>query len=127
MVILIVDDDAAERAWVLRLFRKFVTGHTVLEAATGPEGLALMRSERPDLVFLDILLGHPMSGWEFAIEKSADQALRTIPLVVLSGLTPEEIRHGYRGLSEAMSGASLIISKPLEADMLRHALAALGS
>jgi len=52
-VLLIEDDPAVRRAvgWALRH-----RGHEVVEAATGEEGLRLLRSRRPDVVVLDLML-----------------------------------------------------------------------
>jgi CheY-like chemotaxis protein len=50
--ILVVDDEAEIRRSV-RMILEY-EGYDVQEASTGPEGLALIEKEPPDLVFLDI-------------------------------------------------------------------------
>jgi two-component system OmpR family response regulator len=52
--ILVVDDDSHIRD-VIR-FALAREGHTVVEAENGVRGLALARSERPDLIVLDIMM-----------------------------------------------------------------------
>jgi CheY-like chemotaxis protein len=84
-----------------------------------------MRSERPDLVVLDIILGPgEMTGWDVAREKLLDPAIRSIPLIVVSGLAADAVREGGRAASDALSGAMLILSKPIDADVLERAVAA---
>ena len=55
MKLLLVDDHAVVRAGLQRLLAASA-GTTVLEAANGRDALALIRSERPDLVVLDMNL-----------------------------------------------------------------------
>ena len=50
--ILVVDDEAEIRRSV-RMILEY-EGYEVLEASSGPEGVALAERETPDLVFLDI-------------------------------------------------------------------------
>lgn len=54
--ILIVDDEVHLRALLRKLVRINLGAPTVVEAADGPGAVALYKSERPDLVLLDINL-----------------------------------------------------------------------
>ena len=55
MKILLVDDHAIVRSGLRRLFAT-LPGARISEAATGREALALVRSERPELIVLDLNL-----------------------------------------------------------------------
>src|SRR4051794_11829238 len=55
MTILLVDDHALVRAGLKRLLAT-IDGGEILEAANGRDALALVRSERPSLVVLDLNL-----------------------------------------------------------------------
>lgn len=85
--ILVVDDndDGAESlAMVLGL-----TGYEARTANDGPSALALARSFRPELVFLDI--GLPgMNGYEVARRLREDPELARITLVALTGWGSED-------------------------------------
>src|SRR5262249_17719772 len=59
--LLVVDDDADNREILSRLLR--LKGHTVLEAGSGPEALALVDESAVDLVILDIMMPD-VSGYE---------------------------------------------------------------
>src|ERR1700733_13441697 len=83
MYILVVDDDESVRKAIgLLLYQR---GHTVAWSATGEGALTLMRSEKPDLVLLDLHLPGRMSGWDVASEKLKDETLRNIPFIIITG------------------------------------------
>ncbi len=52
-LLLIEDDDAIRTALELSLTRQ---GHRVATAASGEDGLKLLREQRPDLIVLDVML-----------------------------------------------------------------------
>ena len=69
--ILVIDDEAEIRRSV-RMILEY-EGYEVIEASSGPEGVALAERETPDLVFLDI----KMPGHGRARRAAADQGRRT--------------------------------------------------
>ena len=81
---LIVDDDEASR-YVLRSLLGD-TRFVVLEAAGGEEGLRIAAAERPDLVFLDLVMPG-MDGYEVLERLAADPATREIPVIVNTSRT----------------------------------------
>jgi len=58
-------------------------GWTVLGAATGPEGLALIRERQPSVVLLDLLMPG-MDGFEVVEALRADPETRSLPVVILT-------------------------------------------
>jgi CheY-like chemotaxis protein len=58
-------------------------GWTVLGAATGQEGLALIRERQPSAVLLDLLMPG-MDGFEVVEALRADPATKTVPVVILT-------------------------------------------
>ena len=98
------------------------SGHTVCWAASGEAGLRLMRSEKVDLIILDMLLGAGMTGWDVAREKLLDGSIRSIPVIVVSGLPAHEVREGAQVVSNALAGAMLIMTKPINVKELEHAI-----
>lgn len=101
--ILIIDDEEPIRFSLRGILED--EGHTILEAGTAEEGLAIVDSEAPDLVFLDIWLPG-MDGL------SAQAILRTehpnLPVVMISG-------HGTieTAVTAIQQGAYDFIEKPL--------------
>jgi CheY-like chemotaxis protein len=58
-------------------------GWTVLGAATGQEGLALIRERQPSVVLLDLLMPG-MDGFEVVEALRADPGTRSVPVVILT-------------------------------------------
>ena len=87
--ILIVEDDASIR----RLVRKFLTrkGYLVTEAENGRLGLEEMRTGQPHLVLLDLMMPE-VDGWEVLRTRAREDALRAIPVVVVSANTGPELK-----------------------------------
>lgn len=78
--ILVVDDDSAVRATIRLLLER--SGHSVIVAGDGRNGLARLESEDFDLLFLDIFMPG-MDGLETM--RLIHQRQPPIPIVVISG------------------------------------------
>jgi len=81
--ILIVDDEPR----YLRLMEaNLVTeGFQVIKATNGQEAVDLVASHQPDLVLLDIIMP-VMDGYEVLEQLKSDEALRRIPVIVVSAI-----------------------------------------
>ena len=82
--ILIVDDEPDVCTYLSRLFRE--NGYEVACARDGDEATAAVAHDRPDLVTLDLSMPNK-SGVRFYREMKADEALRDIPVVMVTGVT----------------------------------------
>ena len=104
--ILVIDDETEIRRSV-RMILEY-EGYDVQEASTGPEGVALIEREPPDLVFLDIKMGG-MDGLE-ALQKIR-QSNEALPVVIISG-------HGTvsTAVEATKLGAFDFIEKPLASE-----------
>lgn len=121
MHILIVDDDPLLRKVLATMVEE--AGHTTCWASNGEGALSHMRTENPDAVILDINLGKGlMSGWGVLREKLLSGRVRSIPVVILSGMTADEIHEGARVVDDALSGALVILGKPVSMDLMLAAL-----
>src|SRR5688572_7486482 len=65
-------------------------GYTFLEAPNGREALDLMRSDHPDVVVLDLMMP-VLSGWDVLRERSGDEDLRRIPVIIVSANRDPEV------------------------------------
>jgi CheY-like chemotaxis protein len=101
--VLIVDDQDAMRL-VLRRFLDPAT-HTVLEAATGEEGLEKARAERPDVILLDINLPD-VNGREVLRRLKSDPETQATPVVIV---TSTRLERGER--EQLLRAAAGIVSK----------------
>lgn len=91
--VLVVDDEAPIR--LLCRVNLEAEGMEVIEAADGNAGLALARSELPDVILLDVMMP-AMDGWQVAEELFDDAQAGEIPLVFLTARA--ELRDRARGL-----------------------------
>ncbi len=96
--VLLVDDEPE----ILRLFVRMLSSLeqplTILQAMNGHRALQLLRSRKPDIMLLDLVMPE-MDGFQVLREKSQDPAIRDIPVVVISSLNP----HGESNVSRAFS------------------------
>ena len=98
--ILIVEDEANIRE-LLRLYLER-EGYTVLEAENGVEGIKKWKSDKPDMLLLDVMMP-VMDGWEVCREIRAES---DVPIIMLTA-------KGDR-VSGLEMGADDYIVKPLE-------------
>jgi CheY-like chemotaxis protein len=70
-------------------------GFRVIGALNGRDGLELAREANPDVVLLDLMMPG-LDGWEVTRRMKADEALRGIPVIVLTGV--DETSEGSRDL-----------------------------
>ena len=79
--ILVVEDQEDLRGILRVLFMK--SGYTVIEAADGATGVASAKSDRPDIILMDIQMP-VMDGYEATRRIKADPSLTQIPVVAVS-------------------------------------------
>lgn len=117
--ILVVDDRATNRDLIVTLLK--YKGHRALEAADGAEGLALARSQHPELVISDILMP-TMDGYELVRQLRADRELAETKVIFYTAHYHER---EARNLANSC-GVSHVLLKPCEpAEILRTIDAAL--
>jgi len=104
--ILIVDDEP-DLLSVLR-FGLEAEGFEVLEAADGERGLDLARTERPDLLVLDLMLPR-MDGYKVCRALKFDERYRRLPIFILSARSGDTDRRLAMDL-----GADDFVTKPYE-------------
>jgi class 3 adenylate cyclase len=114
--ILVVDDNAENREMLSRRLQR--AGHRVHVVASGPEALALLQREPVDLVLLDVLMPG-MNGYEVLQRLTADSALRSIPVVMISAL--DEMDSVVRCIE---LGAEDYLPKPFDPVLLRARIGA---
>jgi two-component system alkaline phosphatase synthesis response regulator PhoP len=79
--VLVVDDDKA----IVKVLRSYLeqAGYAVSTAPDGERALHLLRSERPDLLVLDLMLPD-RDGWEITRLVRSDQTLGAMPIIMLT-------------------------------------------
>ena len=109
--VLVVDDQPAN----VKLLEQLLTmsGYRVATASSGPEALAKLPAENPDIVLLDVVMPQ-MSGYEVCRAIRANPGTELLPIVMVTALDPAEER--LKGIE---SGADDFLSKPInQAELL---------
>jgi DNA-binding response OmpR family regulator len=120
--VLIVDDDPVVRRMLQLTFES--EGFLVATAADGVEALSDIRAEPPAIIVLDIMMPK-LDGMKVMRELKSDDALRHIPVILLSAkATSLDIEVGLKG------GAADYVTKPCDpidlVDRVRNLLATTG-
>ena len=79
--ILLVEDNEMNRDMLARRLRR--KGFDVVVAVDGQQGVDMARSERPDLVLMDLSLP-VMDGWTATTHLKSDADTRHIPVIALT-------------------------------------------
>ena len=111
--ILIVDDEIHIRMLLEQTLEDLEEEHGVLilTAANGEEGLELIRREKPDVVFLDIMMPK-LNGYEVCRKVKEDPALASVLNIVLLTAKGQEVDR-RQGLE---LGAKKYMTKPFDPD-----------
>jgi len=104
--ILIADDNADMRDYLSRILGQ---AYDVTAAADGKEAMVQIRANAPDLVLSDVMMPN-LDGFGLVSAIRADEASRSIPVILLSARAGEEAR--IEGLN---AGADDYVVKPFSA------------
>ncbi|MDO8535638.1 MAG: response regulator [Candidatus Omnitrophota bacterium] len=110
--ILVIDDEGD----LLKLARTRLeaSGYKVLTLDSGDRAVEYVRSEKPDLILLDIVMPGK-NGCAVCKELKADKATRLIPVIVFTAQYPEE---EYVKTNTEEIGADDYVLKPFDAQTL---------
>jgi two-component system sensor histidine kinase/response regulator len=115
-LILIVDDNSANRDMLSRRLER--QGHRVAMAANGREAMEAVETQAFDLVLLDVMMPE-MDGYTVLQRLKADEALRQIPVIMISAL--EEMESVVRCIQ---MGAEDYLPKPFDPTLLKARISA---
>ena len=115
--ILVVDDEPA----IVMMIKTRLTraGYESVEAGSGSEALQQARSERPDLILLDVMMPPP-NGYQVCRMLKDDPEFKSVPIILLTAKGSETDK--FWG-SEA--GADRYLTKPYNAQELMGVVAEL--
>jgi two-component system cell cycle response regulator DivK len=104
--VLVIEDNPANMT--LATFLLESAGHTVLAATDAETGLTIARSQKPDLILMDIQLPG-MDGLEATGILKADDTTKSIPVIALTALAMKGDEERIRA-----AGCDGYIAKPLD-------------
>lgn len=114
--LLVVDDNGVNRFMLSRYIQQ--EGHEVTAAENGRQALELISTQPFDLVLLDVLMPE-LDGYAVLEQLKADERLRDIPVIMISGV--EEIESVVRCIE---LGAEDYLPKPFNQTLLRARIGA---
>jgi len=112
--ILVVDDDRD----FIKITRMILQsgGYDVITAASGEEGLNVMRREKPDMVILDVMMAYILEGLDIRRQMADDPDLKNIPVIMSTSLTGERVQRTLP--SDEFVPDSAWLHKPIDPDKL---------
>lgn len=115
-LILVVDDNSANRDMLSRRLER--QGHRVALAENGREAMEVVQTQSFDLVLLDIMMPE-IDGYTVLQQLKADEALRHIPVIMISAL--DEMESVVRCIQ---MGAEDYLPKPFDPTLLKARIGA---
>jgi len=112
--VLIVDDEPGVRQLVNRILSK---SYAVIEAQDGAEAVDVTRSQKPDIILMDMMMPK-VDGLTACYVIKKDEATKEIPVVMITAV-------GYdlnKRLSQDIMGADGYITKPFTPQDLEGAI-----
>ena len=112
--VLIVDDSPTEIQKIKSLLKK--SGHDVMEALSGEEGIDVAKANLPDVVLMDIVMPG-LNGFQATRQLTQDPATRHIPVVIVTSKNQETDK-----LWGKRQGARGYLVKPLDEKLLTRTI-----
>ena len=121
--VLVVDDDPDVRLFSVTVLEE--NGYIPLEAEDGESGLEMIKSEKPDLVILDVLMPR-QSGVRLYRELKTSKTLKDVKVIILSGIAKKTFLRSQKALTE-FGGAEIpepeiYLEKPVEPEELSETI-----
>ena len=107
--LLLIDDDDDLRVSLAEALED--AGYSVIQAENGQRALAVLETEHPDLILLDLLMP-VLNGWQFCQVKERNPATAAIPVIAMSAAVSKDPSSPY------FIDVDDFIAKPVELDEL---------
>lgn len=108
--ILVADDNPGQVALLVNILKR--NGYHCLQASDGAHAFALAKTRRPDLIFLDVVMGDD-DGYAACRKLKRDPATKNIPVVFVTSKSAEADR-----LWQTRLGATALVPKPVDPDIV---------
>lgn len=103
--ILVVDDEQNVLNTICKELKG--AGYEVITAGDGESALTAARSQKPDLILMDLMLPK-MDGWRVCQELKRDPQYQAIPIVMFSGLIDKDYERQATEVGDAF------LAKPVD-------------
>lgn len=108
--VLVVDDSTVDRMNIQNIIQD--AGYVVVSAASGEEAIKKAISEKPDLIFMDVVM-QQMDGYQACREITHNEATKNIPVIFVTSKGQKADR-----MWAEMQGGKSLIQKPYTPDQI---------
>jgi len=117
--ILIIEDSPTDTRVFTSLLER--NGHEVLAAGSAEDGIDMAKSQKPDLVLMDVILPG-MNGFQATRALSKDPGTSAIPVIIVStkGMETDRVWGMRQGAKD------YVVKPPNEKDLIQRISTALG-
>lgn len=114
--IIIIDDDI-DLVEAMRLTLENA-GFLVIDAQDGEKGIEKVKTERPDLVILDVMMGTQDEGFHVAYQIRADESFAGLPIIMLTAVGQETGFSFDKERDEGFLPVNEFLEKPVNPEKL---------
>ena len=119
--VLMIDDDPEFVDAISNLLD--AKGYEVHTASNGKDGVAKAKAENPDIILLDVMMTTKHEGFDTAREMHEDDAVKGIPIIIMTGIRREmNLPFGFEP-DEAWLPVKTVLEKPVKPEVLLGAVA----
>jgi CheY-like chemotaxis protein len=112
--ILVVDDDPDFVRATTIILEKY--NHEVITATSGDSGYQRARTEKPDLVILDVIMDTILDGLSVSQRMHDDPDVKDIPIIMVTSIANTDYAELFP--TDEFIHISAFLSKPISADQL---------
>ena len=118
--VLVIDDDSDFVESILNLLE--ARGYAVASASNGKEGVQKAKSEKPDLILLDVMMTTKDEGFNVARELNGIEGLKNTPVIMVTGVRKEmNLPFGFEP-DKTWLPVKQILEKPVKPEALLKAV-----
>jgi len=100
-------------------------GYEVMTAEDGKIGIELIKTEKPDLILLDVMMETLFSGFEVCRQLKQDPDLKSIPVISISGMGDEINVQFNKDSDNEYFSPDEFLEKPVDRDLLLRKISGL--
>ena len=118
--VLMIDDDPEFVEAISNLLD--AKGYDVHTASNGRDGVAKAKAENPDIILLDVMMATKDEGFNVARELHESETLRSIPIVIMTGIRREMNLPFAFEPDETWLPVKRVLEKPVKPEVLLSAI-----
>lgn len=118
--VLVIDDDSDFVESIMNLLE--AKGYAVDSAPNGKEGVQKAKSQKPDLILLDVMMTTKDEGFNVARELNGIEGLKDTPVIMVTGVRKEmNLPFGFEP-DKTWLPVKQILEKPVKPEALLNAV-----